>query len=101
MQNNIEQAIQRLPQVQGTPGEIYPSKDLIRLLNITDKLAQAHNDQYISSELFVLAALEDKGALGDILRSAGVNKSALEKAIKELVAVVLLTVKVQSNNIKH
>ena len=83
LQNNIEQAIQRLPQVQGTPGEIYPSKDLIRLLNITDKLAQAHNDQYISSELFVLAALEDKGALGDILRSAGVNKSALEKAIKE------------------
>ena len=83
LQNNIEQAIQRLPQVQGTPGEIYPSKDLIRLLNITDKLAQAHNDQYISSELFVLAALEDKGALGDMLRSAGVNKSALEKAIKE------------------
>jgi ATP-dependent Clp protease ATP-binding subunit ClpB len=51
---NLDEAISRLPKVQtSTPGEIYPSKDLIRLLNITDKLAQQRNDEYLSSELFV------------------------------------------------
>ncbi len=56
----------------------------MRLLNITDKLAQERKDQYISSELFVLAALEDKGPLGDALRSAGTNKNALKKAIDDM-----------------
>ncbi|MEJ2604765.1 MAG: ATP-dependent chaperone ClpB, partial [Gammaproteobacteria bacterium] len=55
-----------------------------KLLNVTDKLAQERNDQYISSELFVLAALDDKGALGKILADAGVVKGALTKAIDEM-----------------
>jgi ATP-dependent Clp protease ATP-binding subunit ClpB len=54
------------------------------LLNLTDKLAQKRGDQYISSELFVLAALEDKGQLGNLLRSAGAVKGAVEKAIDEV-----------------
>lgn len=84
LQKQLEEAIARLPQVQGTPGEVYPSKELVRLLNITDKLAKEFNDQYISSELFVLAALDDKGSLGDTLRAAGANKNALKKAITEM-----------------
>lgn len=81
LQKQLDEAIARIPQVQGTPGEIYPSKELVRLLNITDKLAKDFQDQYISSELFVLAALEDKGPLGDALRAAGANQTALKKAI--------------------
>src|SRR5882724_11141431 len=50
--------VDRLPKVEGTPGEVHLSNDLNRLLNVTDKLAQQRGDQYISSELFILAALE-------------------------------------------
>ena len=63
---------------------MHVSNDLNRLLNITDKLAQQKGDQYISSELFVLAAVEDKGTLGDILRKAGATKGALEQAIENM-----------------
>jgi ATP-dependent Clp protease ATP-binding subunit ClpB len=84
LQKQLDDAITRLPQVQGTPGEVYPSKELVRLLNIADKLANEANDQYISSELFVLAALDDKGPLGDALRANGADKKALKKAILDL-----------------
>jgi len=57
---------------------------LIKLLNLTDKLAQKRGDQYIASELFVLAALDLKGALADILKQAGANREAVEKAVDEL-----------------
>ena len=72
------------PQVQGTEGEIRVSKDLERILNITDKLAQKRNDNFISSELFFLATLEDTGQLGRILKAAGVKKNRLESAINTL-----------------
>lgn len=82
---NLYEAISRLPKVQtSTPGEIYPSKDLIRLLNVTDKLAQQRNDEYLSSELFVLAAIDDKSILGELLRKAGASKALLEQAIKDV-----------------
>lgn len=84
LQKQLAEIISRVPQVQGTPGEVYPSKELVRLLNIADKLASEYHDQYISSELFVLAALEDKGPLGDALRAANANKAALKKAIEEI-----------------
>ena len=56
---------------EGTGGEVHVRNDLGKLLNLTDKLAQKRGDQYISSELFVLAALEDKGALGLLLSGRG------------------------------
>ena len=84
LQKQLNEALDRLPQVQGTPGEVYPSKELVRLLNVTDKLAKEFQDQYISSELFVLAALEDKGPLGDALRAAGANAKSLKKAIEQM-----------------
>ncbi len=79
----LDSAIQHLPQVEGTPGEVHISNELNRILNVTDKLAQKRKDQYISSELFLLAAVEDTGNLGDILRKAGATKAGIEKAIEE------------------
>src|SRR5215831_3424185 len=73
-----------LPKVEGTPGEIHVSNDLNRLLNVTDKLAQQRGDQYIASELFVLAAFEDKATLAKIFKDSRVQKAAVEKAINEL-----------------
>ncbi|MGA9629131.1 MAG: Clp protease N-terminal domain-containing protein, partial [Candidatus Rickettsiella isopodorum] len=82
---DLEETMARLPKVQSsTPGEIYPSKDFTRLLNVTDKLAQQRNDEYISSELFVLAAIQDKSILGDLLRKAGASKALIEQAIKDI-----------------
>src|SRR6056297_223314 len=84
LRSQLGDAVDRLPSVEGTGGEVHLSNDLGKLLNVTDKLAQERNDQYTSSELFVLAAVEDKGALGKILAEAGVVKGALTKAIEEM-----------------
>jgi ATP-dependent Clp protease ATP-binding subunit ClpB len=72
------------PQVQGTGGDVLISKDLEKLLNHTDKLAQQRGDKFISSELFILAALDDRSKLGDILKSSGVDKNRIEASIKEI-----------------
>ncbi|HSY46578.1 MAG TPA: Clp protease N-terminal domain-containing protein, partial [Steroidobacteraceae bacterium] len=72
-----------MPKVEGTPGEIHISNDLNRVLNVTDKLAQERGDQFISSELFVLAAFEDR-ALARLFKEAGMVRGAVEKAIEEM-----------------
>jgi len=84
LRSHLGEAIDALPQVEGHGGDVHISQDLGRLLNVTDKLAQQRKDQFISSELFVLAALEDKGKLGELLRKSGLTKSVLEKAIDEM-----------------
>ena len=84
LRSRLSQAIDRLPSVEGAGGEVHVSNDLTKLLNITDKLAQQRNDQFISSELFVLAALEDKGELGRLLKEAGASRGGMEKAIDAL-----------------
>ena len=84
LRSQLGQSLDRLPRVEGTGGEVHVSNDLSKLLNLTDKAAQKRGDQYISSELFVLAGLEDKGQFGHILRDCGVVKGALEKAIDEV-----------------
>jgi ATP-dependent Clp protease ATP-binding subunit ClpB len=84
LRSQLGEALDRLPSVEGTGGEIHISNDLNRILNLTDKIAQKRGDQYISSELFVLAALEDKGQLGTILRTAGAVKGSIEKVIEEV-----------------
>ena len=84
LRSQIETALDRLPQVQGEAGDVHVSNDLNRLLNATDKLAQKRKDQFISSELFLLAAMDDKGALGEALRDAGATKAVIEKAIEEM-----------------
>jgi len=72
-----------LPKVEGTPGEVHVSSDLNRVLNVTDKLAQQRGDQFIASELFVLAAFEDR-TLARVFKEAGMVRGAIEKAIEEV-----------------
>ncbi len=84
LRSQLGEAMEKLPSVQGGSGDVHVSNDLNRVLNQTDKLAQQRKDQYISSELFVLAALEDKGAVGEALRKAGATKSLIEKSIEKL-----------------
>ncbi len=84
LRSKLGEALDQLPQVEGTGGDVQISNDLSRVLNLTDKLAQKKGDQFISSELFVLAACDDKGTLGKILKDAGVVKGALDKAIGEV-----------------
>ena len=84
LRSQLGEALDRLPSVEGTGGEVHISNDLNRILNLTDKIAQKRGDQYISSELFVLAALEDKSQVGTILRNAGAVKGAIEKAIEDV-----------------
>jgi len=80
----IDQALDRLPKVSGTGGEIHLSNALGRLLNLTDKLSQERKDNYISSELFILAAMNENGALAKLLKQAGADPKAVEKAIDDL-----------------
>ncbi len=84
LRSQLSEALERLPQVQGAGGDVQISQDLARLLNLCDKLAQKRKDAYISSELFVLAALEQSGALSELLRKAGATKGMLEKVIDKL-----------------
>jgi ATP-dependent Clp protease ATP-binding subunit ClpB len=84
LRGDLLAALDRLPKVEGTPGEIQVSNDLQRLLNVTDKLAQGKGDQFISSELFVLAAFDDRALLGRLLKDAGFSRAAVEKAIEEI-----------------
>ena len=84
LRSKISQAIERLPQVEGTGGNLQLSSTMINLLNLCDKLAQKRKDQFISSELFVLAACEDAGELGNLLRQLGVHKERVETAIDQL-----------------
>jgi ATP-dependent Clp protease ATP-binding subunit ClpB len=84
LRKDIDAALDRLPSVQGTPGDVHVSQDLNRLLNVTDKLAQQRKDDYISSELFVLASFEDKNTLAKLLTAAGASKAGIEKAIEQV-----------------
>ena len=84
LRSQLGEALDRLPRVEGTAGDVHIGNDLTRLLNLTDKLAQKRGDQFISSELFVLAAMDDKSPLRTVLEQAGTVRGALEKAIDEL-----------------
>ena len=84
LREELGKALDRLPRVQGTAGEVLISSDLSRLLNVADKLSQQRGDAYISSELFVLAATDEHGELGRILQPAGASRSLVEQAIEQL-----------------
>jgi ATP-dependent Clp protease ATP-binding subunit ClpB len=78
----LAKAIARLPKVEGQGGEISVSRDLGNLLNVTDKIATKRGDQFIASELFLLALADDKGDTGRLLKEQGLTKKALEAAIE-------------------
>jgi len=77
----LEKALERLPKVQGTGGEVQIGRDLGNLLNLTDKEAQKRGDQFIASEMFLLALCEDKGDTGRLLKEHGLQRKALEQAV--------------------
>lgn len=81
LRDALKRAIERLPKVEGTGGEINASRELGNLLNLADKEAQKRNDQFIASEMFLLAACQDKGETGNLLRQHGASRAALEQAI--------------------
>jgi len=78
---DLVKELARSATVQGSGGDVQISNELSRLLNLTDKLAQKRKDKFISSELFLLAALEERGFLQEALKKAGVTKVGVEKAI--------------------
>ncbi|MDO6685068.1 MULTISPECIES: ATP-dependent chaperone ClpB [unclassified Agarivorans] len=84
LRSQLSQALEQLPRVEGTGGEVQLSNQLVVLLNLCDKLAQKRKDKFISSEIFFLAVTEDKGKLGDIMRELGANKENINKAIEKL-----------------
>ena len=81
LKNALDQAIDRLAKVEGHGGEVQVGRDLVNLLNLTDKEAQKRGDQFIASEMFLLAICEDKGETGRLAKQHGVNRKALEQAI--------------------
>ncbi len=84
LRTRLGQVLDRLPKVAGQEGNIGVGNDLNRLLNLTDKLAQKRGDQFIASELFVLAAIDDKGEVGAALKATGGNAAKLEAAIEAM-----------------
>ena len=84
LRERLGEALEKLPKVTGQAGNLSVGNDLTRLLNLTDKLAQQHNDAFIASEWFVLAALDDSGPTGQALKSAGAHKAAVQGAIEKI-----------------
>ncbi len=84
LRTRLAQALDRLPSVKGQEGNVNVSNELNRLLNLTDKLASQRSDAFIASELFILAALDDKGEVGEALKAAGATKTNLESAIEKM-----------------
>ncbi len=81
LRSQLGEMLEKLPRVEGAAGDLHISNALGKLLNITDKLAQERKDQFISSELFVLAAMDEKGPLSDALKTSGANKQAIAAAV--------------------
>jgi len=77
----LQQAVEHLPKVEDHGGEVQVGRDLSNLLNLTDKAAQKRGDQFIASEMFLLAACDDKGETGRLLKQHGVARAPLEQAI--------------------
>jgi ATP-dependent Clp protease ATP-binding subunit ClpB len=84
VRSQLGDAIDRFPRVEGAGGDVHFGPDLTKLFNLTDKLAQQREDQYISSELFVLAVMDDKSPLKNVMEQAGAVRGAIEKSIDDL-----------------
>ncbi len=84
LRSQLGELLENQARVEGTGGDLHISNALGKLLNVTDKLAQERKDQFISSELFVLAAMDDKGPLKGVLSSAGANKKAIVAAVESI-----------------
>ena len=84
LRNELNNELAKLPQVSGNGGDVQLSRQLLNLLNLCDKLAQQRQDKFISSELFLLAALEEKGTVSEILKKCGAKKEQILQAIDHI-----------------
>ena len=84
LRNEINNELAKLPQVSGNGGNVQISRQLLNILNLCDKLAQQRQDKFISSEIFLLAALEEKGTLSEILKKCGAKKEQILQAIEQI-----------------
>ncbi len=84
LRNELNNELAKLPQVSGNDGDVQLSRQLLNLLNLCDKLAQQRQDKFISSELFLLAALEEKGAVSEVLKKCGAKKDQILQAIDHI-----------------
>ncbi|WP_439242203.1 ATP-dependent chaperone ClpB [Lonepinella sp. BR2474] len=84
LRNELNNELNKLPRVSGNGGDVQISRQLVNILNLCDKIAQQQQDKFISSEIFLLAALEDNGSLSQILRKCGAKKESLQQAIKQI-----------------
>lgn len=84
LRKELSKELDKLPKIQNPTGDVNMSQDLARLLNQADRLAQQKGDQFISSELVLLAAMDENSKLGKLLLGQGVSKKALENAINNL-----------------
>ena len=84
LRSALSEAVDKLPRVEGTGGDVQLNKSTVVLLNLSDKIAQQRKDDYITSEVFVLAALQDKGNLGSLLKQSGAEQKNIEKAIEKM-----------------
>ena len=80
----LDQAIDRLPKVEGHGGEVQLGRELNNLLNLTDKEAQKRGDQFIASELFLLALADDKGECARLAKQHGLARKALDAAVETM-----------------
>ena len=81
LKRDLEQALSRLPKVEGHGGDVQVGRDLANLLNLSDKEAQKRGDQFVASEMFLLALCDDKGEAGRLAKQNGLQKKALDAAI--------------------
>jgi ATP-dependent Clp protease ATP-binding subunit ClpB len=81
LSNQLKTALERLPKVSGTGGEVQIGRESVALLNLADKEAQKRNDQFIASEMVLLALTDDKSEAGRLAKAAGLTRKALEAAI--------------------
>ena len=84
LRNELKTELNKLPQVIGNGGDVQLSRQLINLLNLCDKFAQQNQDKFISSEVFLLAALEERGTISDILKKCGAKKEQISQAIQQI-----------------
>ena len=84
LRNELKTELNKLPQVIGNGGDVQLSRQLINLLNLCDKFAQQNQDKFISSELFLQAALEERGTISDILKKCGAKKEQISQAIQQI-----------------
>src|SRR5690349_14218260 len=81
LQNALKSALERLPKVSGTGGDVQVGRELVSLLNLADRESQKRGDQFLSSEMVLLALAEDKSDAGRLAREHGLTRKSLDTAI--------------------